>query len=123
MMARENQNAAIPAFWEDMGVYKLLAAIYDTQEARDFQLEHLGKLIEPGGNGSSRDSLLQTLFCVIQHNWQLKPVASAMNLHYNTVKYRYHKIEEILGVDLESRAARMTLSLAMELYIMNRAEV
>jgi purine catabolism regulator len=60
---------------------------------------------------------------VIRNNWRLKPVAAAMNLHYNTVKYRYRKIGEILGVDLESRDARINLALAMELYMLNNTDL
>ncbi|MDR2780390.1 MAG: PucR family transcriptional regulator ligand-binding domain-containing protein, partial [Synergistaceae bacterium] len=47
-MAREKMNREIPYFWEDMGFYKLLSEIYDTQEARDFEEEHLGELISLG---------------------------------------------------------------------------
>ena len=45
-----------------------------------------------------------------------------MNMHYNTVKYRYRKIAEVLGKDLESPAVRINLSLAMELYILHKSE-
>jgi purine catabolism regulator len=120
-MLKENISSEIPYFWEDMGVYKLLSEIYDTQEARGFVEEHLGELINRSEKIKTQDSLLQTLFCVIKNNWQLKPVASAMNLHYNTVKYRYRRIGEILGVDMESCDARMNLSLAMELHILDKA--
>jgi purine catabolism regulator len=119
-MVREKMNHEIPYFWEDMGFYKLLSEIYDTQEARDFEEEHLGELISLRKKFKTQDSLLQTLFCVIRNNWQLKPVASAMNLHYNTVKYRYSKIGEILGVDMEASGVRMNLSLAMELYMLDK---
>jgi purine catabolism regulator len=121
-MQKESGNPDISCFWEEMGIYRLLAAIHDTQEARDFMTEHLGVLIEHSRKMGAQDSLLQTLFCVIRNNWQLKPVASAMNLHYNTVKYRYKRIGEILSLDLESQDARMSLALAMELYDLNRAE-
>jgi purine catabolism regulator len=123
-MTGDNENEFLLHFWEDMGIYKLLSPIFDTREALDFQREHLGALIEhsekSGKNNEPRDFLLQTLFFVIRNNWRLKPVAAAMNLHYNTVKYRYRKIGEILRVNLESRDARINLTLAMELYMLNR---
>jgi purine catabolism regulator len=65
--------------------------------------------------------MLQTLFCIIRNNWQLKAVAAQMNLHYNTVKYRYHKIKEILGTDTDLSSVRISLTLAMELYILNNS--
>jgi purine catabolism regulator len=119
-MEKNSDDQTYPCFWEDMGVYRLLAPIHDTREARDFVSEHLGALMERGENSQARDSLLQTLFCVIRNNWQLKPVSSSMNLHYNTVKYRYRKIGEILGMDLESQDVRIGLALAMELHTLNR---
>ena len=121
-MAREGDDAQIPLFWEDMGVYRLLAPIVDSQESADFVGDHLGPLLGTGAEGNGRDSLLQTLFCVIRSNWQLKPVAAEMNLHYNTVKYRYRRMEEILGLDLGLPATRLSLALAMELYMLNRAK-
>jgi purine catabolism regulator len=121
ILARDSNSSNFPCFWEDMGVYRLLAPIHDTQEAREFIREYLGPLIDRGGNAKTADSLLQTLFCIIRNNWQIKPVASDMNLHYNTVKYRYHKIGEILGIDLESYGSRMCLFLAMELYTLTGA--
>jgi purine catabolism regulator len=118
-MARDSETPAIPCFWEDMGVYKLLAPIYNTRESRDFLREHLGALMDHGKGAKTQDSLLQTLFCVIRNNWQLKPAAAAMNLHYNTIKYRYRRITEILGTDLDSYGERLCLVLAMELYALN----
>jgi|GEM_PF-3702657 len=51
-----------------------------------------------------------------------RPVAAALSLHYNTVKYRYRKISEILGTDLESSPVRTSLALAMELYLLDGSE-
>ena len=118
-MAKCSDNPAFPCFWEDMGVYRILEPIHDTQDSRDFIAEHLGALMSQE-NGAG-DLLLQTLFCVIRNNWRLKPVASAMSLHYNTVKYRYRRIGEMLGVDLESQGTRLNLALAMELHALGKA--
>jgi purine catabolism regulator len=120
-MAKCSDNPAFPCFWEDMGVYRLLASINGTQDARDFIALHLGPLMNQENAKGAGYSLLQTLFCVIRSNWQLKPVASAMNLHYNTVKYRYRRIGEILGADLESQGTRLSLALAMELHSLSGA--
>jgi purine catabolism regulator len=123
MMSREKKNSIIPYFWEDMGVYKLLVSIFDTEEAKDFSEENLGKLLARGSRTGSDDYLLETLFCIIRHNWQLKPVSKALNLHYNTVKYRYRKIGNILGVDIESSETRINLSIAMELYTLYQTKI
>ena len=71
-------------------------------------------------NGEESDSLLNTLFCIISNNWQLRAVAERMNLHYNTVKYRYKKIGETTGMDIDAPSVRINLSFAMELYKLNK---
>jgi sugar diacid utilization regulator len=48
-------------------------------------------------------------------------MASAINLRCNTVKYRYRKIAEILGIELESQSAMQSLALAMELHMQKKA--
>ncbi|MEG1912820.1 MAG: helix-turn-helix domain-containing protein, partial [Cloacibacillus sp.] len=115
----QNNNASSPTFWEEMGIYKILAPIHDSPEAEDFITEYLGALIKISKQ-QTKDSLLETLFCIVRSNWQLKPVAAAMNLHYNTVKYRYQKLSEILGLDMDLSSTRINLTLAMELYMLNR---
>lgn len=121
-IAKRSDNASSPSFWEELGIYKILAPIQDNEDAGAFVRDELGKLLEAGGASGGQDSLLRTLFCVIRHNWQLKPAASALNLHYNTVKYRYRKISEILGTDLESPSARTSLAIAMELHLLGKPE-
>ncbi len=126
-IAKLGEPSSTPSFWEELGIYKILAPMYESADSRSFIREQLGALLETGGaTGASslggQDSLLGTLFCIIRHNWQLKPVANALNLHYNTVKYRYRRIGEILGTDLESSSTRTSLALAMELYVMGGPE-
>ena len=120
-LAMRSDNLKITPFWDDMGVYRLLLPTLDTEDSADFINECLGPLINSKRLESS-SSLLQTLFCIIKNSWQLKPVASVMNLHYNTVKYRYAKIGEILGVDMESHKTRINLAIAMELYTLKKLE-
>lgn len=126
-IARLGDPSSTPSFWEELGIYKILAPMYESADSRTFIREQLGALLETGGtlNASAsggQDSLLGTLFCIIRHNWQLKPVANALNLHYNTVKYRYRRIGEILGTDLDASSVRTSLALAMELYVMGGPE-
>lgn len=119
-MAQQTDSGGEPLFWEDMGAYKFLSQIQDTPEAHDFIKEYLGKLMGDGSEYES-DSLLDTLFRIIDNNWQLKPAADQMNLHYNTVKYRYRKIQEILKADIDKPSVRINLAFAKELYKINKS--
>ncbi|MDR1651610.1 MAG: PucR family transcriptional regulator ligand-binding domain-containing protein, partial [Synergistaceae bacterium] len=117
-MSLWGENPTLPRYWDEMGVYRILASVYENREATDFLNENLGPVIKQSARARAQDSLLETLFCLIRNNWQMKPVAAEMNLHYNTVKYRYRKIAEASGMDLESRGVRLSMALAMELYML-----
>lgn len=118
ILAQQSGSANEPVFWEEMGAYRFLAPVQNSQESLEFINEYLGKLME--SNGEESDSLLNTLFCIISNNWQLRAVAERMNLHYNTVKYRYKKIGETTGMDIDAPSVRINLSFAMELYKLNK---
>lgn len=122
-MARGCEAMAAPLFWEDMGVYKLLSPLLGTRDAAEFVSEQLGPLLSQCKTATQQfdDTLLNTLHCVIRSNWQLKPAADEMNLHYNTIKYRYRKIGETLGQNLESPQIRINLAIAMELYQLGKS--
>ena len=57
----QNNNASSPTFWEEMGIYKILAPIHDSPEAEDFIIEYLGALIKISKQ-QTKDSLLEMLF-------------------------------------------------------------
>jgi purine catabolism regulator len=44
--------------------------------------------------------LLDTLRCIVRHNWNLRAASAEMYVHYNTIKNRFKKISDLLGVDL-----------------------
>ena len=120
MLARQREEANDPVYWEEMGAYKFLAPIQNSRESQEFVDEYLGKLVELDDDEDDKDSLLGTLFCIINNNWHLKAAAAQMGLHYNTMKYRCRKIGEIIGMDTDSPSVRTNLSFAMELYKLNK---
>ena len=52
-------------------------------------------------------------------SWNLKMASDTMYLHYNTIKYRYKKIEEISGLDLDRTEEKLSMELAVKIYLMN----
>lgn len=120
MLARQREEANDPVYWEEMGAYKFLAPIQNSRESQEFVDEYLGKLMGLDDDEDDKDSLLGTLFCIINNNWHLKAAAAQMGLHYNTMKYRCRKIGEIIGMDMDSPSVRTNLSFAMELYKLNK---
>ena len=100
-------------FYEQLGLFKLLASICDTRAAQELCERYLGRLSDY--DKMHKSDLLHTLQCLVQNDWNLKETAQALYIHYNTAKYRYSKIGEILAVDLHQSEVRMSIALSLKL--------
>ncbi len=105
------------AFYDNLGIYKLLDQMKETPGVDSFYRDSLDRLFEY--DKDKNGGLIQTLTALIDNNWNLKQTAKSCFFHYNTVKYRYHKIEEILGKDLSCTSERLNLELAVRLFQMS----
>ncbi len=108
------KNATI--LYKELGVYRLLYSIYKNEEAKEFYTSSLEKIIEHDEKYNSE--FLKTLICILENHWNLKDSAKDMYIHYNTIKYRYKKICELLNEDLNENETRLKLSLALKIYQM-----
>lgn len=104
-------------FYKDLGVYRLLEAIYNTSQAKEFYKLSIGKLIRYDEKRGTE--LFKTLVCIKECDWNLKNAAQKMYIHYNTIKYRYKKIEQILNIDLENSEERFIISISIKLINMS----
>jgi purine catabolism regulator len=100
-------------FYNDLKVYRLLDPISNTQEAKEFCNASIGLLRKHDERRGT--DLYKTLICINECNWNLKNAAAMMYIHYNTIKYRYRKIAEILNVDLEDIEERFIISMSIKL--------
>jgi purine catabolism regulator len=105
------QNRTV--FYNDLRVYRLLDPIYNTREAEEFCNASIGLLMKHDEKHGTE--LYKTLICINECNWNLKNAAAMMYIHYNTIKYRYRKIEEILNADLEDIEERFIISMSIKL--------
>ncbi|MDL2254110.1 PucR family transcriptional regulator ligand-binding domain-containing protein [Ruminococcaceae bacterium OttesenSCG-928-I18] len=99
-------------FYEDLGLYTLLDAIRDDSSLREYSGRTLSPLLQY--QSKKGNDLLDTLQTLIDCNWNMKKASLAMYLHYNTLKQRYHKIEQILGVDFDRVSDRVNIELAVK---------
>ncbi|HAG42926.1 MAG TPA: hypothetical protein DCL31_05530 [Clostridium sp.] len=106
----------VTIFYKDIGVYRLLYSIYKNEEAKEFYMSSLEKIINHDEKYNSE--LLKTLICILENDWNLKASAKDMYIHYNTIKYRYKKICELLDEDLNENEVRLKISLAIKIYQM-----
>lgn len=100
-------------FFKDSGVYHLFQKLYNTPEAQKFCEQSIGRLnAYDSQNGTD---LFHSLICIKNNDWNLKRASQELYVHYNTMKYRYKKIEEILGINLDDSEERFVISLSIKL--------
>lgn len=102
--------------YKELGIYRLLGPLSNTEETREFCNSSLGKLKKHDEKYGT--DLLGTLICIKESDWNLKSAAAKMFIHYNTIKYRYKKIEEILNMNLEDSEERFIISISLKLMLM-----
>lgn len=100
--------------WRELGALRLLMFFSDNKESDLFIESALGKLL-PDIKGQDSQVLLSTLRALDNNSWNLKQTSLFLNLHYNTMKYRFQKIQEILEVDFSCPETRFNVSLALRL--------
>ncbi len=103
-------------FWEDLGAYKLLSDMVQNGHARQFVSDMLAPLTQADKN--YRGELMKTLQMLERCGWNFSLTAQKLHVHYNTLKYRYKKIKELLHLDEKDSEQRFSITLALHLYRM-----
>lgn len=104
-------------FYSRMGIYRLLSSIAGTKESGEFIERYVRPLADYDAKYNA--SLTETLETIIKCGWNLKMASEALHIHYNSVKYRFAKICELLEADLHSHEERLAVDIALKLNMMN----
>ncbi|WP_052090413.1 PAS domain-containing protein [Desulfosporosinus sp. HMP52] len=99
--------------YKDVGLFQILSLIYGKDYSSDFVRKMIGCIIDYDKEKGS--DLLITLEEILQSN-NLKDAANKLFVHYKTLVFRKRRIEEILGVSLESVDTRLALAAAIKLH-------
>ena len=100
--------------FDDLGIYRLLSPLRESAEARSFTEEVLGPLIS---KDKQRDGkLLLTLEIFLEHNQEMKRTAEALHIHYNTLRYRLERIENLIGPFRKDPWLRLGVQVAIRLH-------
>lgn len=103
--------------YEELGVYKLLGLVKESREAEEFLSFYVEKLKDY--DRENHGELLATAEALIDCDWNLKRASERLFIHYNSMKYRYRKICEVLGEDFRDGDSRLNFQIAVSLYRMN----
>ena len=103
------------ACYSQLGLFRLLQSC-----DRDCAEEYLQRYIRAlqRYDAAHQTEYLETLRQLIDSDWNLQETARRMYLHYNTVKNRFHRLGELLGVDLRTGEAKVELTIAYKLLLL-----
>jgi hypothetical protein len=96
--------------FDELGVYRLLADVRETDGMAAFIGQWLGSLLEY--DAARRTDLVLTLSRYLEHGGSYDATARALAVHRNTLKYRLQRIREISGYQLTDPDTQFNLQLA-----------
>lgn len=101
----------------DLGIVPLASVPLD--HLRTMVRDALAPLIDADEKRGT--DLVETLRVYLRHDRHLPATASALHVHYNTVRNRIVRIEELLGVDVRDVEDRFRLETALRMYALTHA--
>lgn len=105
-------------FYDQIGLYKLLFSVAYNKEAIEFCDKYVQPLREY--DIQHHANLIETIQAIVNCGWNLKAASDALYLHYNSVKYRFQKICEILDMDLRNPEKHTEVELALKLFFLQK---
>lgn len=99
--------------YKDLGIYKVLYDISESEDGELFYNSYLKPLLESDKENDTEYIL--TSNTLVRNDWNFKKTSRDLFLHYNTILYRFEKISELLEDDFKTRESKFKLELALRL--------
>lgn len=109
-----------PQAFANLGIYRLLLPLAETNELRAFADQILGQLIVDERAGKTH--LLETLRVYFDCNGNVAQTAKQLFIHRNTLLYRLDRVRDVGNVDLDDAETRLQLQLALRAYELTRSD-
>lgn len=108
-------------FYDQIGIYHLLFSISSNNEAIEFCDKYVKPLQQY--DDQHHANLIETLQSIINCGWNLKLASEKLFLHYNSVKYRFQKICDLLEIDLRDNSRHTEIELALKIYLIQKNQI
>lgn len=112
-VGRQMRGAGSVASFDELGVFRLLSLVPDTQELHSFVRETLGELVTR--DDSETADLRRALQVLLDTNLNVAETSRTLHYHYNTLRYRIGKLERMLGPFTTDPNLRLNLMLALQI--------
>jgi purine catabolism regulator len=100
--------------FSDLGIYRLLCRLQESEELSAFYAQTLAPLVRyDAGHGTE---LVPTLEAFFAHHGNVSQTAESLYLHRNSLLYRLERIGEITALDLNDPDDRFALQLALKIH-------
>lgn len=80
-------------------VFTVYGSVKGKPAVKNFFQDKLGRVEQ--FDLENHGELFDTLNMLVECNWNLREASEQLYIHYNTMKNRYHKIQEVMGVSLD----------------------
>jgi purine catabolism regulator len=110
-VGRQLQGPSAIVHFDDLGAFRLLSLIEDTNELESFVQEVLRELAHES-DPEAADMRL-TLRVLLDTNFNVAETSRRLHFHYNTLRYRITKLERLVGPFTTDPDLQLDLSLAL----------
>ncbi len=105
------QNGSPIVHYDDLGIIGVLFNAENPENVKTFMQKHLQPIIAYDEKKNS--DLIRTLQTYLDNESVVQVSAEKLHVHYNTLRYRLNRIEEILEIDLSNPHTRLNLQIAL----------
>nr|WP_275899500.1 PucR family transcriptional regulator ligand-binding domain-containing protein [Bacillus piscicola] len=101
-------------FYDDLGVYRLLAEVKNIGELRNFYEETVGILVDYDERHDLE--LIHSLKTYFHLNESLSKTAKELFIHVNTMKYRLQKIKALTGLSMQNSEDKLMIQIGLKIH-------
>lgn len=106
-------NTIYVSHFDDYQIFNIINQVGDKEILERFVKNKIGRIIKFDKDNGTK--YIDTINVLINENMNLKKAAKKLFIHYNTLRYRIEKLEEI-GIDFNENVRLSDLSLALTIH-------